>query len=191
MDPPLAPGDLLRLADGLEMLNGVAQFPAPLLQGLVLPGQQRHRVPSLRNIVGGEQDAGSAAHGDGVGSNAPYGGIGQAEHLLIPQRLPDTAVLELPILQIPLEFQTAAKRLPGELPGQSVHPAVAQQNISRPSEEQQSGMQGVDGLLNGDGGDAGIEFPPANQADMDAAQQEIQKCCQEKEGIGGSGDRLC
>lgn len=118
MNPTLAPGDLLRLTDGLEMLDGVAQFPAPLLQGLVLPGQQRHRVPSLRNIVGGEQDAGPAAHGDGVGSNAPYGGIGQAEHLLIPQRLPGTAAAEFPVLQMPLEFQPAADGLSGQLPGQ-------------------------------------------------------------------------
>ena len=81
--------------------------------------------------------------------------------MCIRDSLPDTAALEFPALQMPLEFQAAAKGLPGELPGQGVHPAVAQQGFPRLSEEQQPGMQGVDGLLDGYGGDLGIEFPPA------------------------------
>ena len=156
MDPSLAPGDFLRLADGLEMLDGMAQLSAPLFQSFVLPGQQRHRVPMRCDVVCCEQYAGAP-----LGRNAPHGGIGEAEHLLIPQHLPDTAALEFPALQMPLEFQAAAKGLPGELPGQGVHPAVAQQGFPRLSEEQQPGMQGVDGLLDGYGGDLGIEFPPA------------------------------
>ena len=124
MDPALTPGDLLRFANGLEMLDGVAQFPPPLFQGLVLPGQVLYGVPSGRHIVSGEQNAGPAADGNGVGSDAPHGGIGEAEYLLIAQHLPDTATLELTIFQKPLEFQSTAERLPGELPGQGVHPAV-------------------------------------------------------------------
>ncbi|RHR11048.1 hypothetical protein DWX58_00880 [Pseudoflavonifractor sp. AF19-9AC] len=132
-----------------------------------------------------------AFHGNGVGGNAPHGGIWQTEHLLIPQHLPDAAAVERPLLQTPLEFQAAAEGLSGQLPGQVVHPAVAQQDNPRRAEEQQPRVQGINGLLDGDRGDLSIELPPTQQADMCAAYEKIKKSGQEKEGEDRSGDCLC
>ena len=64
------------------MLNGVAKLLSPFFQSLILLSQERHRVPLLRNIVGGEQDTGPAAHGNFVGGNTPYRGIRKAKYLL-------------------------------------------------------------------------------------------------------------
>ena len=71
-----------------------------------------------------------------MGRDAPHGIVGQAKDLLIPQHLPGTVTVKRSALQKALKVQAIAERLSGQLPGQGIHPVVAQQNVPFRTEEQ-------------------------------------------------------
>ena len=187
--PALAPGYLLRFADGLQVFDVVAQLLPAFLQRPVPLGEERHGVPALRDVVGGKQHQRPAAHRDVVRGHAPHGGVRKAEHLLPTKRLP-LAAAERAAVQKPPELHAVLQGLARHLPCQRVHPAVAQQDVSLRAVEQQPRVQAVDGLLDGYVGELGPELPAAHQADVRAAQQEKQNTCKKKEGIRFSHDEL-
>ena len=56
---------------------------------------------------------------------------------------------------------TGSGQLVDRLTGMPISVAPAADPLIAQPQQQQPGMQGVDGLLDGYGGDLGIEFPPA------------------------------